>query len=367
MTSTTIKSFAVAAVCLLLASICFSDGPRVPENFFSSPAIVDLNKAAADPKALNSLSVSPITVVKNRDKILSTADIAPELEILCIRATLRNPESLKKDAKSKEDWAKVKQKIESLKERLELLEAGARTKISALKYTTGVRPLQALEDETFIIVYVDALKELAAMGQLTAADGKALVPLLLSGYSEDQTDDANEEDRELKAGEVEGLCRTQCGYRLLQALGELQEPDILVEIAAYLPEKAQKENESYPEFCLLSLFNDAYFMLGHKPADKAAWLELLSDLRGRLTWRGGCIEGQENGESGPGVNEDPFFCICWKALYMDRDVFLANGAFRQPLTDEEKTKLEAFEKLDEDSQRKAAIKVWRKRKLKAEE
>ena len=353
------------ALVLVLASLVLLCLPSTPGRSLSPGKDTGRGRkgapAAIDLRVLNSLAVAPWIVADRAEEILSVEGICPEVEIACLRVRRHKLEAQLGTFGT--DDEKVKLRLDPVLKRLSALEGVRRVKDRALDYITRVPTEIVIHNEQFAELFVEAIEEKARDGHLTWEEARPLVPLLF--LADDRYGLATLTGHIGEPGtEGEGTPRRALKFTLavgiLQALGDTQDTRVVGAIAQYLPPQ-----------CPGPAADALGWMIGETPLTicedglptRETWERLLHAVEGRLVWQGTHIKtGDPAAQSSVNiaVHYGSFYRISWAAIYLDKYVLPANGAFRDPLTPDESKRLRDFRRLSDKEQErlgKAALRA----------
>lgn len=269
-------------------------------------------------------------------------DLSPVAQAICLRSHLADMDMNNPRPKFSKN---IRQDIENLRANLEMqldnLEDFPAVRKAEMEYLTETYPPTGQRTDIAWTVYLGAIWHFACSGELRQGTVDSLLHLVLAGKDEDVV------------GKAKRFFRGNITAVALQALGDLRNPDILMEIVKRCPENIAKDDESgYAVRVFVG--RDWDVLEGDK---RTKLLSNLERFRHKLVWQGTSVSGKPGGGSENYPREEEgeeghsFFRLSWPAVIVDADVWFENGKFVKPLTEEQKRTLSDFERLSPEAQK----------------
>jgi hypothetical protein len=289
---------------------------------------------------LNAFKVPAVEVVREYERIQQLPAIRPEIRAVCTMADLVvHPDG---------DW-------QALFALLQLRQVEVRT----LGYITDADPESVVSDGVYARLYVDAIRHKASKGLLSDKDKANCLKLMVwdprwpTGAKHWlHRFDGTPPRHDLNYS----LCEAWYAYArgLIQALGDTQDPAIVTWLCQKAPDLIDHDMAMYLTSDVLWV---SRCLAASKGADNAVQLapQVAVLLEHKVAWQSGFRVEAQLGDAGNGPPPGCIYPVVWAALYIDCDVWLADGTFTAPLSPQQQRRLEDFKTLPYEEQAPAAI------------
>ncbi len=301
---------------------------------------LDGNGSQNMPTADSEPVLPPWEVVRERKSLLQKESLSPILEAACLRAEIACLADqilpMPYYPEKKEEQQRLREEIKPLVQRSNDVEAKPLVKIAVLKYVTRLPdPATFSNDLLYAHVFTWALEERQRTASVSWQECMSILDMIRKSSSPYRK-------------EVFINLAWASDYRFVEY------------VAGTLSESMEEWEYDWMRW----LMQDAEHLIpDNKGMERKTWIELSNDLRGKVVWRGAWNVNLHEDKGGlQDAEAKSFYDISWESLYLNKNVWAANGRFQSPLTPAEKEQFRTFMEMPLEKRREAAISAYQRRK-----